>query len=271
MVTFLHIPSKPSSPISFTYFPSIPRSSTSSPTHLIIFLNGLGLPAISWLPCISILHNTLRSCPPILTYDRFGQGLTTSRDPIDGIPGKENGHDFLDVISDLHEIILTIALSKLGLNKEEVESGKLRFLFVGASIGANIVRLYTQYHSRVVAGLVLLDSNIANVNYSDIWPNPDAPGFDPTTVVSEDCTLEMYREHRTKLCSMFDLNVKNSEGLNRANSPALLPLADGPKLVGVDGRGPWLTVAGHDPETFAELSLQMMGIPKSLTMKLTNT
>ncbi len=57
--------------------------------------------------------------------------------------------------------------------------------------------------------------------------------------------------------------------LDRTTSPALLPFADGPKLVGVGGIGPELTVVGHDPETFSEMSLQMMGTPKVLS-QITN-
>jgi hypothetical protein len=69
---------------------------------------------------------------------------------------------------------------------------------------------------------------------------------------------------------MFDLKVKNPEGLDRSNSAVLLPHADAPKLVGVDGKGPELTVVGHDPETFAEMSFMMIGTPKSLSERLTN-
>ncbi len=69
---------------------------------------------------------------------------------------------------------------------------------------------------------------------------------------------------------MFDLSVKNAENLNRSNSATLLPQADAPKLVGIGGKGPALTVVGHDPETFADLSYEMMGTPKSLSRNLTN-
>jgi pimeloyl-ACP methyl ester carboxylesterase len=203
-----------------------------------------------------------------VTYDRYGQGLTTVRDPLD--KQKELGHDFLDVANDLHEIITTIATSKLGLQRLDVEEGKLHLILIGASIGAPITRLYVQHHPGLAAGIILLDSNISNVNYSDFWPDPDAPGFDSKTVVSDDCTLEQYRAARAKIAAMFDLNVKNPEGLDRSNGPILLPNADMPKLVGVDGKCPRLTVVGHDPETFAQMSLMMMGTPKSLSEKFTN-
>lgn len=262
----LTIPGKPSAPISHIFFPAIDPPS-SPQEHLIVFVNGLGLPASAWLPGIQLLHNSIKSCSAILTYDRYGQGHTTSRDPLD--TEKELGHDFIDVANDLHEIITTVAATKLGLKKSDIESGKLHLILIGASIGAPIVRLYVERHHGVAAGIILLDSNIA-VDYSAVWPDPDAPGFDPSLVVSDDCTLEQYRVERAKVAKMFDLKVKNPEGLDRSNSAVLVPHADTPKLVGVDGNGPLLTVVGHDPETFAEMSLMMMGTPKSLSEKLTN-
>lgn len=263
----LTIPSKPESPISHTFFPAI-QQSVSSTQRLIIFINGLGLPAASWLPSISLLRS-LDSCPAILTYDRFGQGLTTSRDPIDGVPGKEQGHDFLGVANDLHEIILTISTTRLGLIASDKSQDKLHVLLLGASIGAPIARLYTQHHPGLVAGMILLDSNIANVNYSDFLPDPSSPDFAEKKFLDEDCNLEQYREARAKLVAMFDLKVKNPENLDRTTSPQLLPYADAPKLVGVGEAGPELSVVGHDPETFANMSLMMMGTPRSLS-RITN-
>ncbi|KAG4439569.1 hypothetical protein IFR05_004968 [Cadophora sp. M221] len=191
---------------------------------------------------IASLQKLAPTCPAILTYDRFGQGLTTSRDPLDGQRGKELGHDFLDVANDLHEIILSVAASELGLQSPDVESGKARLLLVGASIGAPIARLYVQNHQGIVSGMIILDSNIANANYSD------SLDFDGDSLLSDDCTLEQYRETRLKLTRMFDLK---------------------PKLVGIRKAGPLLSVVGHDPETFVDLSYDVMGTPKSLS-KITN-
>jgi pimeloyl-ACP methyl ester carboxylesterase len=263
---YLSIRSKPSAPISHIFFPAInPPSSLKK--HLIVFVNGLGLPASSWLPSIQILHDSIKSCPAILTYDRYAQGLTTARDPLD--TQKPLGHDFVDVANDLHEVITTIATSKLGLKTLDLEEEKLHLLLVGASIGAPIIRLYVQHHPGNAAGIILLNSNIC-VDYSAVWPDPDAPGFDPESIISDDCTTEQYRVERSKISKMFDLQVRNPEGLDRSNSAVLLPHADAPKLVGVNGKGPELTVVGHDPETFAEMSFMMMGTPKSLSERLTN-
>jgi pimeloyl-ACP methyl ester carboxylesterase len=262
----LTIPSKPDASISYSFFPST-KQPDATPKRLIVFINGLGLPASSWLPSISIFRENLKSCPAILTYDRFGQGLTASRDPVDGTPGKENGHDFQEVANDLHEIITTIATTKLGAKASDVEDRTLHLLLIGASIGVPILRLYTQHHPGIVAGAIFLDSNIPDVNYSDFLPDPDAPGSDPKTIVADDCTLAQYRGARERLAAMFDLKVKNAEGLDRSTGPALLPHADRPKLVGPEGKGPWFSVVGHDPVTFAEVGLEKMGTPKSLSMK----
>ncbi|KAL2072314.1 hypothetical protein VTL71DRAFT_11657 [Oculimacula yallundae] len=266
---FLTVPTKPDAPITHNFFPATNSHTISSHNTLIIFINGLGLPASSWIPAITILQTQLESCPAILSYDRFGQGLTTSRDPLDGQTGKELGHDFLDVAHDLHNIILTIAAKEFSLQISEVENGSLRLLLVAASIGAPIARLYAQNYRGIVSGLVILDSNIANVNYSDFLPDPDLPGFDNDTLLSDGCTLEQYREARLKLARMFDLNVRNLENIDRTNSPALLPYSDQPKLVGTSQTGPLLSVVGHYPETFTDLSYTMMGTPKSLS-RITN-
>ncbi|KAH9213030.1 Alpha/Beta hydrolase protein [Leptodontidium sp. 2 PMI_412] len=266
---FLTIPTKPNAAISYSFFPATTSPASSSHNALIVFVNGLGLPASSWVPTIASLQKLVPTCPAILTYDRFGQGLTTSRDPLDGQRGKELGHDLLDVANDLHEIILWVAASELGLQSPDVEGGKARLLLVGASIGAPIARLFVQNHEGMASGMIILDSNIANVNYSDFLPDPDSSDFDGGSLLSDDCTLEQYREARLKLTRIFDLKVKNSESLDRSNSSVLLPYSYQPKLVGIGKAGPLLSVVGHDPETFADLSYDMMGTPKSLS-KITN-
>ena len=174
------------------------------------------------------------------------------------------------MIADLHEIIITIAKAKLKIDKRDLEAGQLPLLLICHSIGGPITRLYTQHHPNIVAGALILDSNIANVNYSDFLPDPDAPEFDPATVVAPDCTLEQYRKARLDLVAMFDLKVKNAESLDRSTGPEFLPFDDSPKLVGTGAKGPWLSVVGHDPVTFAEGSFEKMGTPRSMTMKFTN-
>src|SRR3954469_3904282 len=101
---FLEIPAKPNAPISYTFYPTLQsQGEPKSYQNLIVFVNGLGLPASSWTQSISILQSSLENCPPILTFDRYGQGLTTARDPLDD--GHGYGHDFMDAANDLHSII----------------------------------------------------------------------------------------------------------------------------------------------------------------------
>jgi hypothetical protein len=88
--TFMTIPSKPEAPISYTFFRG---SEKYSDGQVVVFVNGLMLPAASWLTSISLLRDNLEFYPPMLTYDRFGQGLTTARDPLDKAKGS---HDFMD-------------------------------------------------------------------------------------------------------------------------------------------------------------------------------
>ncbi|TGO18737.1 hypothetical protein BTUL_0008g01220 [Botrytis tulipae] len=271
--SFLTIPSKPHAPISYTFFPRASSSTLSEsnvPLHhtLVVFVNGLGLSASSWESCISVLRFQVKKSPPLLTFDRYGQGSTTARDPLDD--GNGYGHDFMDAANDLHEIVLVIASKKLGLEKTDVENGRLSIIFVAASVGVPIARLYIQSHPFICAALIALDSNIANVNYSDFLPDPLSPTFDPSTVLAPDCSLPQYIEARTRLTNVFDLSVPNSESMDRRPGPKLLPHADNPKLIGTDGKGPWLTIVGHDPVTFADVSLERMGTPKSISMRFTN-
>ena len=261
--TFLAIPKKPDAPIAYTLFPST-SASPQKVVDIIVFINGLGLPASAWQPSITKLQTTLPSCPSILTYDRFAQGLTTSKDPADSEPGKESGHSFLDVVYDLQAIIEEIAKTELGVEAIDLAPGKFNILLVGASIGVPIVRLYAQHFPALLVGAIFLDSNICNANYSEILPDPDSPSFDPTGLLDEDCNLEQYRTAWTALKNMFDLGVKNPENLDRSTGKALLPLSDGPTLVGASG-GLWLSVVGHDPETFVRMGMERMGTPRTVS------
>ncbi|KAF3051113.1 RNA-splicing factor [Didymella keratinophila] len=92
-----------------------------------------------------------------------------------------------------------------------------------------------------------------------------------------DVTADEVRETRAKYKAMFHPEVPNMEGLSRRNLATLLPDADGPKLEGWGGTGPYLTVVGHDWETFAEQSSNFpntdqgsLHTPKILTMTYAN-
>jgi pimeloyl-ACP methyl ester carboxylesterase len=266
----INLPSKPEAPIAYQLFTQNADDTTS---RLIVFLNGLGLPAASWIPAVNhIQESGGASVPPILLYDRFGQGETKSRDPIDQLPGKESGygHDFLDVIKDLDELIGAVARNELKVDSSAIKTKKLQIVFVAASIGVHIARLYAQHHPGTVVGILMLDSNIGNKEYSELWPDPTSPDFDPKMVVSDDCTLEQYLTSVNKLAKMFDSDVKNSEGLDRRNLKNLLPDPSLPKLDTIDEAGLWITVVGHDPEYFAEENYRRLAVPRSLIKRFIN-
>lgn len=61
----------------------------------------------------------------------------------------------MDVVEDLHEIVITVAASELGLEMKDVEIRKLGLMLVGASIGAPVARLYAHFHPGKVAGMCL--------------------------------------------------------------------------------------------------------------------
>ncbi|MCJ1310722.1 hypothetical protein MMC25_004388 [Agyrium rufum] len=257
---FINLPSKPDSPLAYELLDGF---NESAHTPLVVFINGLGIPAISWKPTIALLQTsqTLSPKPSILTYDRFGQGATTARDLLDSQPGKDTGygHDLQDSVNDLHELLQTIAPSERSTT-----------IFVAASIGVHIARLYAHNHPGAIAGLLFLDSNIGNAEFTDFWPNPYASDFNLEDVLADDCSMEQYTEAYTRLGKMFNSDVRNPEGLDRRNVKSLLPDPSKPKLVGPDGRmGPWLTVVGHDPEFFAQENLMMIKVPVSITRKYT--
>ncbi|KAJ2990068.1 hypothetical protein NUW58_g3141 [Xylaria curta] len=240
---------------------------------LVVFLNGLIAPQAFWLPIMALILRRLDSSdsgaagshgsrPQMLAYDRYGQGRTIDRDPSD--EGKEEGygHDTLNVAHDLHQLISQVT--------RDSESPK-RIMFVANSIGCAVARLYAQNHPGTVAGMLLLDSIMANSDFVSIFPDPDGRGFDPGSL-PQDVTPKMLRETRKKFREVFHPSVKNPEGLDRRNLATLLPDADKPSLdQGFGGRPPLVTVVGHDPEWFAKESLQSwMETPISISMNYTN-
>jgi pimeloyl-ACP methyl ester carboxylesterase len=260
---FLSLATKPSAQLSYSFH--APESATKP--LLLVFLNGLGLPQISWVPVIAKLRE-LRSetkVPALLTYDRFGQGQTTDRDPSDaGAVDPMHGHDCLSAVKDLRQLIVQIAVEKLNL----ADIDQLPLLIVGNSIGCALARLYAQEYPGTVAGLLLLDSVLANSDFVSVFPDPDAEGFDASTLPTG-IPPDALRGTRAGTRRVFHPDVGNKEGLSRKNLRSLLPDSDSPILKGPDGQGPWVTVVGHDFEAFADESAKM-GSPKPLTLAYVN-
>lgn len=105
---------------------------TTAASFLVVFINGLGLPAESWRSVVDEIASSSTCNFSTLIYDRYGQGRTTARDPLDARPDREPGygHDINDVVDDLEELLATVA------------PRYKHFVFVSASIGVHIARLY---------------------------------------------------------------------------------------------------------------------------------
>ncbi|KAI2469886.1 alpha/beta-hydrolase [Annulohypoxylon bovei var. microspora] len=275
------LPHKPDSPLSYRFLPGQGPLST---THLVVFLNGLIIPQDGWLPAIRDLQRRWtkdgsRSRPSLLTYDRYGQGQS-ARDPADAANG--GTHNVAEVVGDLHVLVREIWRTRASdhvvdsksksksKNRKEATAPPPRLIFVANSIGCVVARLYAQTYPRAADALLLLDSNIANNDLVSIFPDPDAASFDPT-VLPPGTTIEDLRHARAGYARLFHPSVPNPEHLDRRDVAALLPASDAPALEGADGRGPWVTVVGHDWDTFAEEGARgSLHVPESLTNAFMN-
>ncbi|KAJ8122504.1 hypothetical protein ONZ43_g1319 [Nemania bipapillata] len=248
---FATLPSKPDAPIAYELF-----SGAAESTLLIVCLNGLALPQTVWKPVIELFQRSEISPKPwILTYDRYGQGASP-RDPREKWPGKDSGyaHTVDDVTDDLYELIVTVSPER-----------RERLIFMNNSIGAHVARRYAHRYPTVVEGILFLDSNPGNTDYTIMWPNPKDPSFDLATMVPPGTSLEVYENAYTNMTTIFSPETKNKEGFDRRGVKALLPDPSQPKLKGskTSDKGPWVTVVGHDVEQFSkeEWENPMMKVP----------
>lgn len=257
----------------YTYYPaSIPRNNNANPFSqtLIVFVNGLMLPRSSWDATIKTFlerrQNAQLPYPALLSYDRYGQG-ESDRDPEDKEPPPCHGHDIMSVVKSLKQLTVQIWRDHLDINRP---THYPCLIFVCNSIGCAIARLFTQCYPGTVSGMLFLDSIMANSDFQSFWPDPDAPDFNPQ-ILPESITADDVRATRAAYRKMFHPDVPNNEGLSRKNLAQYLPYSDGPKLEGYLGRGPYLTIAGHDWQTFADQSYNgSLKTPKIMTMTYAN-
>ncbi|KAK7519177.1 Alpha/beta hydrolase fold-1 [Phyllosticta citriasiana] len=231
---------------------------------VVVFVNGLLLAQTSWADTIDCLSKHHVPLPALVTYDRYAQG-DSDPDPTDG-PDTPYGHDARAVVDDLHQLLTRLAADNLSMPLH-----RMRLLFVANSIGCPIARLYAALHPGTVAGLLFLDSMMANSDFVSLFPDPDSPAFDSATLpvnTSVDDLRDTIKNYR----AMFHPTMPNRERLDRRNLPDLLPHAHAPKLpLGPGGREPCLTVVGHDPDEFARQSQTgSLSIPVALTNAYVN-
>lgn len=265
---------KPGAKLAYTYYPasaSKPHRPNPFSKSLVVFLNGMVQPRASWDPALhSFLEKRITNrlpYPAIVTYDRYGQG-DSDRDPDDPQQGGAcHGHDAMSVVHTLRQFTLQIWKEHLDASNP-TQSPCL--IFVCNSIGCALARLFAQTYPGTVLGLLLLDSVMTNTDFVSLWPDPDAPTFD-TSVLPPGTTTDHIRSARAAMSKMLHPDVPSREGLSRRNLPRLLPYPDTPKLEGYHSEGPYVTVVGHDWETFAEQTeAGMMEVPQLLTMTYIN-
>lgn len=218
------------------------------------------LPQASWKSTIDLLGQSFAASPiaaPIfaITYDRYGQGESV---PKDQPSWKPEPHDMLSAATELSEIFHLIVAKYFPSTNPTP-----KIIFVSHSIGVPLVRLHNQHHQTKAHAHLFLDSNIANTDFVSVFPDPDAADFD-SLHLPDDTKMEDLRIMRERTKGMFHPSVPNSEGLDRRSLRSLLPHAHQPKLLGPNGKSPFLTVIGHDPVAFAEEGLRLNGTPKGL-------
>ncbi|KAK3213970.1 hypothetical protein GRF29_28g1685929 [Pseudopithomyces chartarum] len=188
-VSSIILEGKPGAKLAYTYYAaseSKPNKLNPFAKSLVVFLNGLVQPRASWNASLqAFLEKRITNrlpYPAILTYDRYGQG-ESDRDPDD--PKDEaasHGHDIMSVVHTLRQFTLQIWKEHLDIsNPTEFPS----LVFVGNSIGCATARLFAQTYPGTVLGLLLLDSVIANTDFISLWPDPDAPSFNPAIIPPE--------------------------------------------------------------------------------------
>ncbi|KAI9147537.1 hypothetical protein HJFPF1_12563 [Paramyrothecium foliicola] len=255
---FTRLASKPTSRISYSFSPAI--SASKMTPRLVVFVNGLGLPQAGWTTAILKLRQMAGlDVPAILTYDRYGQGRTVDRDPVDGLAIDPcHGHDCVDAAHDMRELISQVASEMMGISNVN----NLQLVLVANELGCAIARLYAQEYPGTVSGIIFLASTLTNTDFVSLFPDPDSHYFGGS--LPANATLDEVRETRTKLQAVLHPSIPNKEGLSRRSLMQLLPYANSPKLIGPGGRGPLITVIGQDFNTFAQQMRKTMGLNDQL-------
>lgn len=212
---FISLATKPSAELCYSFHPQV---GTTKPV-LVVFVNGLGLPQTSWEGVISLLRDQppVMGLPAMMTYDRYGQGQSTDRDPLDAnATDNMHGHDCLAVVRDLRQLLLQITSEKLGVsNVDEVQ-----LVLVCNSIGGALTRLYAQEYKGTVGGLVLLDSVLANSDFMFIYPDLNTLDFNASILPAGVTTDAIYKA-RAYIQRVFHPTNGSKEGLTHGRDPAI--------------------------------------------------
>ncbi|KAF5022462.1 hypothetical protein F66182_5498 [Fusarium sp. NRRL 66182] len=261
----IRLETKPGAELSYSFHASTAPRNTS-PT-LVVFVNGLGAPQAGWTATIAKLKElSPNKSPALLTFDRFGQGQMSDRDPSDeGAADPTHAHDCMSVVGDMRQLIAQILRDELGVDDPD----GARLVLVANSIGCAISRLYACEYPGTVAGVLFLDSVLTDTDFVSVFPDPDAQGFNPDDLPTG-ITAHHLRTARGETRKRFHPDVGSREGLSRKNLSQLLPYAYSPVLPSVGGNDPYITVLGHDFDFFASRTGTDFGIPDEVVQAYLN-
>ncbi|KAM0345047.1 hypothetical protein ACHAPU_006933 [Fusarium lateritium] len=256
---FIRLDTKPSAQISYSFTAS-DATDTINPT-LIVFVNGLGAPQAGWAATIAKLKElSPQGLPAILTFDRYGQGQTTDRDPNDeGAEDPTHAHDCKAVVADIHQLISQILKDKLNISDPD----SARLFFISNSIGCALTRLYAAEYPGTLAAALFLDSVLTDTDFVSVFPDPNAEGF-KSDYLPAGVTADNLRVAREQTRKRFHPSLGSREGLTRKNLSQLLPHANSPALPKVGEKSPYVTVLGHDFGFFAARTGVDYGVPEEV-------
>ncbi|KAF5669979.1 hypothetical protein FHETE_4662 [Fusarium heterosporum] len=263
---FIRLDTKPSAQISYSF--TAPEAADATHPTLIVFVNGLGAPQAGWVATIAKLRElSPRSLPALLTFDRYGQGQTTDRDPNDeGAEDPSHAHDCRAVVTDIHQLITQILKDKLNIS----DVNNARLFFISNSIGCALTRLYAAEYPGTVAAALFLDSVLTDTDFVSVFPDPDAEGFKSDDLPSG-VTADNLRIAREQTRKRFHPSLGSREGLTRKNLSQLLPHADSPALPKFGEKSTYVTVLGHDFGFFAARTGADYGVPEEVIDSFVNS
>ncbi|MBG6136062.1 alpha/beta fold hydrolase [Longispora fulva] len=141
----------------------------------VVFVSALGEPAAVWSPVRSLLTAGSRT----LAYDRAGIGASPAR------PTDQRVATYQTLASELHATLAGAGIAS-------------PWVLVGHSVGALIVRAFAQQWPGEVAGLVLVDSSVPEL---ELWPGnfgdtvTDGAGPHATIIDLPAAAAEFAQEH----------------------------------------------------------------------------
>ena len=283
---YITLPSTKPSELAYVFSPALPlqpHDSPHTPPVLLVFLNGLDIPAALWQSSLRILLNKRPSGISLLAYDRFGQGLSVDRHPKDETThDPSHGHDLVDAAVDLYELLNHVYSTEFqhssGIETIRVTSSAElaveHVVLIAHSLGCQLAEVFAEKYPGIISGLVLLDPS-PHAEAGDllsVLPDPKSPGILNkclplgVTVDGLNMARELFHKLDHNFGSIEGLSRRNPFGLSPANNEVSKKISSRSKTgqQNVETNGPLVTILRHSPITFAAQQERLTGIPKAL-------